>query len=313
MDVPVRRCEDCDFEYLDDEAEQLKHEAVCRHLGVLSPDEIRHIRKGFGMTQAVFAQVTGIGVASLIRWENGLTIQTHAYDRYLRLLAAHPNNIRNIEKLAILSSLPRVRDIVRKKIPCLKCGPTTCGRSKKALSCARPRNTMYITTFYSFKGGVGRTMALVNAAVKLAQAGRHVLVVDFDIEAPGLDTFDVLKPRKEVPGVIDFVTQYLESGQSPDVSDFIGECPPIGEQDGKLCIMPSGRKETYAANFNQIDWGSLYERRDGFLLFEDIREQWKQTIKPDYVLIDSRTGHTDTSGICTRQLPNAVVVPILSE
>lgn len=167
---------------------------------------------------------------------------------------------------------------------------------------------MYITTFYSFKGGVGRTMALVNAAVKLAQAGRHVLVVDFDVEAPGLDTFDVLKPRKEVPGVIDFVTQYLESGQSPDVSDFIGECPPIGEQDGKLCIMPSGRKETYAANFNQIDWGGLYERRDGFLLFEDIREQWKQTIKPDYVLIDSRTGHTDTSGICTRQLPNAVVV-----
>ena len=167
---------------------------------------------------------------------------------------------------------------------------------------------MYITTFYSFKGGVGRTMALVNAAVKLAQAGRRVLVVDFDIEAPGLDTFDVLKPRKEVPGVIDFVTEYLESGQSPDVSDFIGECPPIGEQDGKLYIMPSGRKETYAANFNQIDWGGLYEKRDGFLLFEDIKEQWKQTIKPDYVLIDSRTGHTDTSGICTRQLPNAVVV-----
>ena len=123
---------------------------------------------------------------------------------------------------------------------------------------------MYITTFYSFKGGVGRTMALVNAAVKLAQAGRRVLVVDFDLEAPGLDTFDVLKPREEVPGVIDFVTQYLESGQAPDVSDFIGECPPISEGDGKLWIMPSGRNETYAANFNQVDWGDLYERRDGF-------------------------------------------------
>ena len=167
---------------------------------------------------------------------------------------------------------------------------------------------MYITTFYSFKGGVGRTMALVNAAVKLAQSGRRVLVVDFDLEAPGLDTFDVLKPREEVPGVIDFVTQYLESGQAPDVSDFIGECPPISEGDGKLWIMPSGRNETYAANFNQVDWGDLYERRDGFLLFEDIREQWKQTLKPDYVLIDSHTGHTDTSGICTRQLPDAVVV-----
>lgn len=106
VDVPVRRCEDCDFEYLDDEAERLKHETVCRHLGVLSPDEIRSIRKGFGMTQVDFAQVTGIGIASLNRWENGLTIQTHAYDRYLRLLAAHPSNIRDIEKLTILSSSP---------------------------------------------------------------------------------------------------------------------------------------------------------------------------------------------------------------
>ena len=167
---------------------------------------------------------------------------------------------------------------------------------------------MYITTFYSFKGGVGRTMALVNAAVKLAQAGRRVLVVDFDIEAPGLDTFDVLKPHKEVPGIIDFITQYLGTGQAPNISDFIGECPTIGERDGKLWIMPSGRNETYATTFNQVDWGDLYERRDGFLLFEDIRGQWKQTLKPDYVLIDSRTGHTDTSGICTRQLPNAVVV-----
>lgn len=35
VDVPVRRCEACDFEYLDDEAEQLKHGAICRHLGVL--------------------------------------------------------------------------------------------------------------------------------------------------------------------------------------------------------------------------------------------------------------------------------------
>ncbi|MCY3770130.1 MAG: AAA family ATPase [Gammaproteobacteria bacterium] len=167
---------------------------------------------------------------------------------------------------------------------------------------------MYVTTFYSFKGGVGRTMALVNTAVNLAMGGRRVLVVDFDIEAPGLDTFDVLKPREEVPGVIDFVTQYRKSGQSPDASGFIGECPLIGDQNGKLWIMPSGRNETYAANFNQIDWSDLYEKHDGFLLFEDLRAQWQQILKPEYVLIDSRTGHTDTSGICTRQLPDAVVV-----
>ncbi len=167
---------------------------------------------------------------------------------------------------------------------------------------------MYTATFYSFKGGVGRTMALVNVAVSLALRGRRVLVVDFDLEAPGLDTFDVLRPQKEVPGLIDFVTQYLEYGSAPDASSFVGQCDPIGEKGGGLWIMPSGKAETYSANFKQLDWGELYERHDGYLLFEDLKEQWNQVVKPDYVLIDSRTGHTDTSGICTRQLPDSVVV-----
>ena len=37
--LPVRRCDQCDFDYLDEEGERLKHEAVCRHLGVLPPAE----------------------------------------------------------------------------------------------------------------------------------------------------------------------------------------------------------------------------------------------------------------------------------
>ena len=167
---------------------------------------------------------------------------------------------------------------------------------------------MYVTTFYSFKGGVGRTMALVNAAVELAQRGRRVLAVDFDLEAPGLDTFDVMQTREQVPGIIDFVGEYLTSGQAPDVSRFISETSHIGEQDGGLWIMPSGSPETYAAKLQQIDWGALYDEHDGYLLFEDLKEQWNRVVTPDYVLVDSRTGHTDTGGICTRQLPDAVVV-----
>ena len=167
---------------------------------------------------------------------------------------------------------------------------------------------MYITTFYSFKGGVGRTMALVNTAVTLALRGRRVLVVDFDVEAPGLDTFDVLRPREEIPGIIDFVAEYTGTGKAPDVANFIGCCPSIGENDGKLWIMPSGNRESYARTLGQIDWVDLYERHDGYLLFEDLRKQWSELIQPDYVLIDSRTGHTDSSGICTRQLPDSVVI-----
>lgn len=116
---------------------------------------------------------------------------------------------------------------------------------------------MYITTFYSFKGGVGRTMALVNTAVTLALRGRRVLVVDFDIEAPGLDTFDVLRPLNETPGIIDFVAEYLRSGQAPDVAGFVGDCSDIGDGDGKLYIMPSGKIDTYAETLGQIDWMDL--------------------------------------------------------
>ena len=168
---------------------------------------------------------------------------------------------------------------------------------------------MYVTTFYSFKGGVGRTMALVNSAVELANWGRRVLIVDFDLEAPGLDTFDALGFQRDVPGVIDFVTEYMVSGQAPKIEAFIEKSASIGTDGGGLWIMPAGAsRTTYGEHFRQIDWSLLYEEHNGYLLFEDLKEQWKEAIDPDYVLIDSRTGHTDVGGICTRQLPDAVAI-----
>ncbi len=168
---------------------------------------------------------------------------------------------------------------------------------------------MYVTTFYSFKGGVGRTMALANVAVDLASRGRRVLAVDFDLEAPGLDTFDLLRPAGATPGVIDYVRAYLDTGQAPHVEDYVFESPGTTDGGGSLWIMPAGaHRRTYATTLAQIDWGALYEHHDGYLLFEDLKEQWKEIIKPHYVLIDSRTGHTDVGGICTRQLPDAVVI-----
>ncbi len=152
-------------------------------------------------------------------------------------------------------------------------------------------------------------MALANAAVELAKRGRRVLAVDFDLEAPGLDTFDVLRPRDEVPGIIDFVHEYLNTNRAPDAGRFLAPSRDIGYRRGELWIMPSGAQHaSYAAQFNQIDWAELYENRDGYLLFEDLKAQWKQAVNPDYVLIDSRTGHTDTGGVCTRQLPDAVTI-----
>ena len=98
VDLPIHVCPSCGLEFLDDEAETLKHEAVCAHLGVLSPNEIRGIRAMHGMSRAAFSKVSGLGEATLNRWENGILIQNAANDRYLRLLAA-PNNVRMLKRL----------------------------------------------------------------------------------------------------------------------------------------------------------------------------------------------------------------------
>ena len=99
VDLPVRRCATCGFEFLDGESERIKLEAICEHLGVLSPAGIRRIRESYGMTQAEFAQVTGLGTASLVRWENGSMNHTRAYDRYIRLLES-PDVMRRLRRLA---------------------------------------------------------------------------------------------------------------------------------------------------------------------------------------------------------------------
>ena len=108
VEVSVRRCDACGFEYLDESAEDLKHEAVCRHLGLLSPGDIRGIRKKCRMSRSTFARLTGLGDASLNRWENGLRIQSRANDRYLRLLA-FPDVMRRLEAMAVASSPPRAK------------------------------------------------------------------------------------------------------------------------------------------------------------------------------------------------------------
>jgi DNA-binding transcriptional regulator YiaG len=89
----------CGFEFLDQESERIKLEAICKHLGVLSPSGIQRIRERYGMTQAKFAEVTGLGTATLVRWENGAMNHTRAYDRYIRLLE-NPEIMEQLKRLA---------------------------------------------------------------------------------------------------------------------------------------------------------------------------------------------------------------------
>ena len=84
--LPVRHCEACDFHFIDHVGERIQTEAVYRHHGLLSPWEIRAIRERRKLSRKAFAEITGLGEATIKRWETGAIAQNRANDRYLRLL-----------------------------------------------------------------------------------------------------------------------------------------------------------------------------------------------------------------------------------
>lgn len=168
---------------------------------------------------------------------------------------------------------------------------------------------MFVVTFYSYKGGVGRTSALINVAAHLASRGERVLIVDFDLEAPGISSFARFAGASQNAGVVDFICDYLDTAVAPVVDDYIVECT-VSSGGAPIWVMPSGKADAkYSERLGRIDWPSLYNEKSGFLLFEDLKQQWRESDRGfTYVLIDSRTGHTDVGGICTRQLADIDVM-----
>ena len=84
--MPIIACQNCGYEYFDHRGEEAQHHAVCKHLGVLTPQEISAIRQGLNLTRSEFAGLAGIGEASLQRWESGSLIQNRANDRIIYLM-----------------------------------------------------------------------------------------------------------------------------------------------------------------------------------------------------------------------------------
>jgi putative zinc finger/helix-turn-helix YgiT family protein len=97
-EVPVWTCPDCGDQYTDERAEDARHAAVCEYLGRLTPDEIKTLREGLNLSQSQWAELTGIGIASIKRWETGHLIQGLAMDRYLRLLR-HDRNVVALQRM----------------------------------------------------------------------------------------------------------------------------------------------------------------------------------------------------------------------
>lgn len=179
-----------------------------------------------------------------------------------------------------------------------------------------------VVTFYSFKGGTGRTMALANVAWILAANGKRVLVADWDLESPGLHRF--FNPFLDIEaigstgGIIDLIRDYeWETTRQVDrpqrwYEEFARverhafslrwEFPGAGSLD----FLSAGRQNSdYAVTISGLDWDNFYNRLGGAQFFEALRADMKRNY--DYTLIDSRTGLSDVADICTLHLPDTLV------
>jgi tetratricopeptide (TPR) repeat protein len=165
------------------------------------------------------------------------------------------------------------------------------------------------TTFYSYKGGVGRSLAVGNLAALLVKHGRRVLLIDFDLEAPGLDSFAELSSARNKPGVIEYVAEFTRTQIAPNINDFVHACELPGPLRGNLWVMPAGRKDAaYNNHLRRIKWADLYDSGIGTPFFENWKAAINRQFKPDFVFIDSRTGLTEVGGVCTTQFPDLVVM-----
>jgi len=203
-----------------------------------------------------------------------------------------------------------------------------------------------IITFYSYKGGVGRSMALMNAAYTLAGWGRHVLMIDMDLEAPGISGFlkrseelDTPAPlAKDVFTLLGEVKRLAATGGKPEelardiapLSNFIRSVkrdklaalkPEMG-QLGRLDML--GPDQSYHDRYAKLGLqGSsqnelvamsrvlhFYLKAQTFPFQPDWAKEFQpaQPTHYDYILVDSRTGITEIGGLCVGPLSEKLVV-----
>ncbi|SIO33113.1 Tetratricopeptide (TPR) repeat [Singulisphaera sp. GP187] len=198
-----------------------------------------------------------------------------------------------------------------------------------------------IFAFYSFKGGVGRSMAVLNLAYALAAVGRNVLILDMDLEAPGLSGF--LDRNREIPGfaaldMVDLVkwasttSLPLDPLSFPLLSEYVVSVPreklqgnsSTNSEPGRLDILPVEEERDYYERLTALAMGS-YDQ-EALVQIGSILRAWIKSLRfpievpdyygptaeraaaYDYVLVDSRTGITETGGLCIGPLSDQLVV-----
>ncbi|MDH6610950.1 cellulose biosynthesis protein BcsQ [Streptomyces sp. SAI-208] len=174
-----------------------------------------------------------------------------------------------------------------------------------------------IITFYSYKGGVGRTMALANVAWILAANGHRVLAVDWDLETPGglpryFKPFLPTGALGTTTGLIDLFADFADAARRrgrPDEGFYQRHAEVEHAMSvkwafpgsGWLNCLSAGRQDRdYHATLQSFRWDELDAR-----FLEALRERWRRDY--DFVLIDSRSGMGSAVDICIRELPDTLV------
>ena len=180
--------------------------------------------------------------------------------------------------------------------------------------------TMETITFYSYKGGTGRSLALANAARYLARLEFNVVVLDFDLEAPGMHyKFSMNSQAGPLPvdqGLVDYLHEMSLGYSAPSsLEKFIINVPVPGTDKQSLKLIPAGRVPSadYWRKLSQLNWHDLFYSpgSNGVQMFLDLKARIASELAPDFLLIDSRTGITELGGVATTLLPDRIICMVL--
>ncbi len=172
---------------------------------------------------------------------------------------------------------------------------------------------MRVVTFYSYKGGVGRTLACANFGLYLAKTGQQVILADMDFEAPGLDSkFSSYTKISFSEGILDQATAFCAGTALPPLRPLeIPLSEEVTATGGKLQLLPAGnysKADTYHRALSSLNWHALLETPSGLSFWFDLLDRIEQDLSADFLVIDSRTGLTEIGGLCTQILPDTVLL-----
>lgn len=98
--APVWSCGECGFAYTDGVGQAIEHECICRHFCLLTPREVRGIRRKRKLSEAELAWLTRFEIDAIRRWERGAWMQDASTDRFLRLIGDDPQVVTSLRKIA---------------------------------------------------------------------------------------------------------------------------------------------------------------------------------------------------------------------